>query len=94
MDFDELPDMMTVEEMAKAFRLGRSQAYELTKRYRLTGGKEGIPVKGRAERLNGTAHGGVDLDGEPLEIVDRELLVGDDKRDRGVGREPPRRTTS
>lgn len=44
MDFEELPDMLTVEEMARAFRLGRSQAYELTKRYRLTGGKEGIPV--------------------------------------------------
>ena len=44
MDFNELPDMLTVEEMAKAVRLGRSQAYELTKRYRLTGGKEGIPV--------------------------------------------------
>lgn len=51
MDFDELPDMMTVEEMAKAFRLGRSQAYELTKRYRLTGGKEGIPVLQLGRRL-------------------------------------------
>ena len=53
MDFDELPDMLTVEEMAKAFRLGRSEAYELTKRYRLTGGKEGIPclVLGRRLRV-------------------------------------------
>ena len=51
MDFEELPDMLTVEEMAKAFRLGRSQAYELTKRYRLTGGKEGIPVLQFGRRL-------------------------------------------
>jgi Helix-turn-helix domain len=51
MDFEELPDMLTVEEMAKAFRLGRSQAYELTKRYRLTGGKEGIPVLQLGRRL-------------------------------------------
>jgi Helix-turn-helix domain len=50
-DFEELPDMLTVEEMAKAFRLGRSQAYELTKRYRLTGGKEGIPVLQLGRRL-------------------------------------------
>ena len=34
MDFDELPDMLTVEEMARAFRLGRSQAYELTRQVR------------------------------------------------------------
>jgi Helix-turn-helix domain len=50
-DFEELPDILTVEEMAKAFRLGRSQAYELTKRYRLTGGKEGIPVLQLGRRL-------------------------------------------
>ena len=49
MDFDELPDMLTVEEMAKALRLGRSQAYELTKRYRLTGDKEGIPALSSAD---------------------------------------------
>ena len=51
MDFEELPDMLTGEEMAKAFRLGRSQAYELTKCYRLTGGKEGIPVLQLGRRL-------------------------------------------
>jgi argininosuccinate lyase len=50
-DFEELPDMLTVGEMAKAFRLGRSRADELTKRYRLTGGKEGIPVLQLGRRL-------------------------------------------
>lgn len=40
----DLPDFLTVEEAAEVLRLGRSRAYELTKRWRVTGGVEGIPV--------------------------------------------------
>lgn len=40
----DLPDFLTVEEAAEVLRLGRSRAYELTKRWRETGGAEGIPV--------------------------------------------------
>ena len=44
MTLAELPDFLTVEEAAKVLRLGRSRAYELTKLWRETGGREGIPV--------------------------------------------------
>lgn len=40
----DLPDFLTVDEAAAVLRLGRSQAYELTKRWRATDGREGIPV--------------------------------------------------
>lgn len=33
-----------VEEAAKVLRLGRSQAYELARAYRATGGRRGLPV--------------------------------------------------
>ena len=38
MSLIELPDFLTVEEAAEVLRLGRSQAYELTRIYRVTGG--------------------------------------------------------
>ena len=44
MALSELPDFLTVEEAAEVLRLGRSRAYELTQRWRATGGREGIPV--------------------------------------------------
>ena len=44
MSVAELPDFLTVEEAAEVLRLGRSQAYELTQRWRHTNGREGIPV--------------------------------------------------
>lgn len=43
MGLEELPDL-TVEEAAKVFRLSRSQMYEMVRRYRDSGGREGIPV--------------------------------------------------
>jgi hypothetical protein len=39
-----LPDFLTVEEAAAVVRIGRSAAYELARRYRVTGGAEGVPV--------------------------------------------------
>lgn len=44
MALEDLPDFLTVEEAAQILRVGRSRAYELTKLWRLTGGREGIPV--------------------------------------------------
>jgi hypothetical protein len=46
MSLIELPDFLTVEEAAEVLRLGRSQAYELTRIYRVTGGSRGLPVVG------------------------------------------------
>jgi excisionase family DNA binding protein len=40
----ELPDFLTVEEAAEILRIGRTAAYEQTRRYEETGGEAGIPV--------------------------------------------------
>jgi excisionase family DNA binding protein len=39
-----LPEFLTVEEAAAVLRIGRTAAYELARRYRVTGGTEGLPV--------------------------------------------------
>ena len=38
------PDLLTVEEAADVLRIGRTKAYELARRYLVTGGAEGLPV--------------------------------------------------
>lgn len=40
----DYPLLLTVEEAAELLRVGRSLAYELARRYELSGGREGIPV--------------------------------------------------
>ncbi len=39
-----LPDFLTVEEAARILRIGRTAAYEQTRRFEQTDGREGIPV--------------------------------------------------
>lgn len=41
---EDLPAVLTVEEAAAVLRIGRGAAYELARRFRVTGGKEGLPV--------------------------------------------------
>lgn len=41
---DELPDVLTVDEAAVVLRIGRGAAYELARRFRDSGGREGLPV--------------------------------------------------
>ena len=43
MPLDDLPDFLTIEEAAKVLRIGRGQAYELARLWRVTGGVEGLP---------------------------------------------------
>ena len=50
-DLNVLPEFLTVAEAAGVLRLGRSQAYELAKLYRVTGGAEGLPVISLGRRL-------------------------------------------
>ena len=40
----DLPPFLRVEQAQELTQLGRSQLYEQTRRWRETGGKEGIPV--------------------------------------------------
>lgn len=41
---EDLPPVLTVEEAAAVLRIGRGAAYELARRYRETGGRDGLPV--------------------------------------------------
>ena len=43
-DANNEPEVLTVEEAAAILRIGRSCAYALARRYRATGGREGLPV--------------------------------------------------
>ena len=43
MSIDDLPDFLTIEEAARVLRIGRGQAYELARRWQVTGGAEGLP---------------------------------------------------
>jgi excisionase family DNA binding protein len=40
----DLPEVLTVEEAAAVLRIGRGVAYELARRWRQSGGREGLPV--------------------------------------------------
>jgi len=44
LSLDDLPEVLTVEEAAVVLRIGRGAAYELTRLWRETGGREGLPV--------------------------------------------------
>jgi len=41
---EELPEFLTVEEAAAVLRIGRTSAYLLCQRWRLSGGETGLPV--------------------------------------------------
>ena len=44
MRVEDLPPFLRIEQAQELTQLGCSQLYEQTKRWRATGGKEGIPV--------------------------------------------------
>lgn len=41
---DELPDILTIHEVAEFMRISPAVAYEMARQYRATGGREGLPV--------------------------------------------------
>jgi excisionase family DNA binding protein len=65
---DKVPAVLTVEEAAAVLRIGRAAAYELTRQWRDSGGRYGLPVVclGRSLRV-------------PREALRRLLEVGDDQ---------------
>jgi hypothetical protein len=44
MRYEDLPPFLRIEQAQELTQLGRSQIYEMTRRWRETGGEEGIPV--------------------------------------------------
>lgn len=43
-DHNEVPEVLTVEEAADMLRISRNTAYTLTRLWRETGGRTGLPV--------------------------------------------------
>ena len=41
---DRIPPFLTVEEASRLLKIGRTKAYDLTKEWRATGGRSGLPV--------------------------------------------------
>ena len=42
--FDDLPEVLTVDEAADVLRISRNTAYAMAKEWRVTGGRTGLPV--------------------------------------------------
>ncbi len=42
--FDELAEVLTIEEAAKVLRIGRGAAYALARQWHDSGGRQGLPV--------------------------------------------------
>lgn len=59
---------LTVEEAAAILRIGRTAAYEATRRYRATGGAEGIPVYKVGGTLRVPRHKLEEIAGGPLDV--------------------------
>lgn len=68
-------DFLTVEEAAAVLRIGRTAAYEATRRYRATGGAEGLPVYKVGGTLRVPRHKLEEIGGGPIEVP-----VGDARR--------------
>ena len=53
MAYEDLPPFLKIEQAQELTQLGRSQIYQLTRRWRETNGREGIPCVrfGRALRV-------------------------------------------
>ena len=49
--FEELPDLLTVEEAGRFLRIGRGVAYELAREFVATEGRAGLPVIRLGRRL-------------------------------------------
>ena len=73
----EPPDLLTVEEAARLLRIGRTNAYELVRRWLATGGAEGVPALRVGHLLRVPRHGLEELVGGPITwpIGDPEVVA-------------------
>jgi hypothetical protein len=62
------PTFLTVEEAAAVLRIGRTAAYEATRRYRATSGAEGIPCYKVGGSLRIPVHKLEEIAGGPIEV--------------------------
>jgi len=77
---DGLPPFLTVEEAAKRLRIGRTLAYQLARRYRSTGGVEGLPVVAFGSTLRVPRAKLEELAGGPIDDVEPAPVVALDLR--------------
>ena len=93
------PAFLTVEEAAAVLRIGRTAAYEATRRWRATDGAEGIPVvriggtlRVPRRKLEEMAGGPIELeppaDEAPTVLADRRVEPRTAPRRPDVGAEP------
>jgi excisionase family DNA binding protein len=71
---------LTVEEAAKRLRIGRTLAYQLARRYRSTGGAEGLPVVAFGSILRVPRAKLEELAGGPIDEVEPTPIVELDTR--------------
>jgi len=66
---------LTVEEAAKRLRIGRTLAYQLARRYRITDGAEGLPVVAFGNVLRVPKAKLEELAGGPIDPAERAAVV-------------------
>lgn len=67
-EFGDVRNFLTVDEAARVLRIGRTAAYEATRRFRATDGAEGIPVYKVGGTLRVPRHKLEEIAGGPIEI--------------------------
>ncbi len=77
-----LPELLTVEEAARVIRVGRTKAYALTREWRATEGRSGLPVVDLGNVLRVPRRALEELIGAPLQSVEVGLAG-----DGGCGRD-------
>ncbi len=87
------PDLLTVEEAARVLRIGRTNAYELVRRWLATGGAEGVPALRVGHLLRVPRHGLEEWIGGPITwpIGDSEVVAAASITSIDVDRSAPRR---
>ncbi|MGH8973295.1 MAG: hypothetical protein ACRD0C_08820 [Acidimicrobiia bacterium] len=74
---DGIPPFLTVAEAGRLLRIGRTKAYELTREWRVTGGRSGLPVVDLGDVLR-----------VPGPAIERMLVTGVTPTDGACPRKP------